>query len=73
MFTAGGAATVHPSTIALVAHLFGEAEGRELAAVWDTLSLHGEALFSLEGPLMPDLSTDGKLQDTWEEVFLPAA
>src|SRR5215468_200578 len=74
IFTAAGAAAVHPSTIALVAQLFGEAEARELAAAWDSLPLHGESLFSTEGPVLtdrPDIA--GKLQDAWEDVFLPAA
>jgi putative intracellular protease/amidase len=72
VFTAGGAATVHPSTIALVTQLFGEARGRELAAGWDTLPLHGESLFSRVGPEMrDDASISGGLQDRWEDVFLP--
>src|SRR5262249_27750550 len=64
IFTAGGAATVHPSTIALVAQLFGEAEARELAAAWDSLPFHGEELFSTEGPALFDRpEVAGKLQD----------
>jgi transcriptional regulator GlxA family with amidase domain len=74
IFTAGGAATVHASTIALVSHLFGEAHARELAANWDTLPLHGESLFSLVGPAMADEEqTVRAVQDRWENVFLPAA
>jgi transcriptional regulator GlxA family with amidase domain len=72
IFSAGGAGTVHPSTIALVWHLFGDAAGRALAAGWDTLPLFGEALFSLVGPVMKDdQQVKNKLQDTWENVFLP--
>ena len=72
VFTAGGAATVHPSTIALVRELFGEQQARELAAGWDTLPLHGDALFSAAGPVMRDDATVAAgLQDQWENVFLP--
>ncbi|MFD5633995.1 DJ-1/PfpI family protein [Streptomyces sp. NPDC058122] len=72
IFTAGGAATVHPSTIALVTHLFGEDRARALAATWDTLPLHGEALFNPEGPVSHDDETFVKgLQDGMEKVFLP--
>lgn len=74
LFTAGGAATVHPSTIALVSELFGEQQGRELAAAWDALPLHGEALFSRLGPEMhDDAAIASGLQDQWENVFLPPA
>ena len=74
LFTSGGAATVHPGTIALVTALFGEAQGRELAASWDTLPLHGEALFSKLGPEMRDDATIAVgLQDQWENDFLPQA
>jgi putative intracellular protease/amidase len=74
IFSAGGAATAHPSTIALVWHLFGEAQARELAANWDTHPLHGEALFALAGPVMnDDPATAAKVQDAWEDVFLPQA
>lgn len=73
IFSAGGAGTVHPSTIALVWHLFGEAAGRGLAAGWDTLPLHGDSLFSLTGPVMhDDEAVKRGLQDSWEDVFLPA-
>jgi transcriptional regulator GlxA family with amidase domain len=72
VFTAGGAATVHPSTIALVWHLFGEEKARDLAAAWDSLPLHGERLFSLVGPvLVDDEAAKRRLQDTWENLFLP--
>jgi transcriptional regulator GlxA family with amidase domain len=72
VFTAAGAATVHPSTIALVSHLFGEDKARDLAATWDTLSLHGEGLFSLVGPaLCDDDAMKSALQDMWEKVLLP--
>src|SRR5262245_16649745 len=72
IFSAGGAGTVHPSTIALVWHLFGDAAGRGLAAGWDALPLYGEALFSLDGPIMKDdEQVKSQLQDAWEDVFLP--
>jgi putative intracellular protease/amidase len=74
IFSAAGAATVHPSTIALVWHLFGDQAGRELAANWDSLPLHGEQLFALAGPQMSDDSeTKAAVQDSWEDVLLPAA
>lgn len=74
IFTAAGAATVHPSTIALIWHLFGDQAARELAANWDTLPLHGEHLFSLAGPRMNDHpATLQAAQDTWEDLLLPAA
>src|SRR5262245_9343356 len=67
IFSAGGAGTVHPSTIALVWHLFGDAAGRALAAGWDASPLFGESLFSLAGPVMnDDEKTKNQLQDTWE-------
>lgn len=72
LFTSGGAATVHPGTMALVTELFGEAQARELAAGWDTLPLHGDALFSKLGPEMnDDPATAAGLQDQWENLFLP--
>lgn len=71
-FTAGGAGTVHPSTLALVWHLFGDAAGRALAAGWDATPLFGEILFSLDGPVMnDDAEVKSKLQDAWENLFLP--
>jgi putative intracellular protease/amidase len=74
IFSAAGAATVHPSTIALVWHLFGDNAGRELAANWDSLPLHGETLFSLTGPQMTDeAETKAAIQAAWEDVLLPAA
>lgn len=73
VFTAGGAATVHPSTIALIAHLYGPERARALATSWDTLPLHGESLFELEGPLSnDDPITKAQIQDGMEKVFLPA-
>lgn len=73
IFSAGGAGTVHPSTIALAWHLFGDAAGRDLALGWDASPLFGETLFSLEGPKMnDDEAARSKLQDAWEDVFLPA-
>ncbi|MFF0598771.1 DJ-1/PfpI family protein [Streptomyces antibioticus] len=72
IFTAGGAATVHPSTIALVTHLFGEDRARALAGTWDTLPLHGDTLFHPEGPLSNDNPTFvNNLQNAMEKVFLP--
>jgi putative intracellular protease/amidase len=72
--TAAGAATVHPSTIALIWHLFGDKAGRQLAVNWDTLPLHGEQLFSLTGPRMNDHATSLQaVQDAWEDLLLPAA
>jgi transcriptional regulator GlxA family with amidase domain len=74
LFSAAGAATVHPSTIALVWHLFGDQAARELAANWDTLPLHGERLFSLTGPhMIDDARTAAAVQASWEDVLLPAA
>ena len=72
VFSSGGAGTVHPSTMALVWHLFGDEAGRALAAGWDALPLHGESLFALLGPVMNDdpVVASG-LQDAWEGVFLP--
>lgn len=71
-FTAGGAGTVHPSTLALVWHLFGAAAGRGLAAGWDASPLFGEMLFALDGPVMnDDTVVKAQLQDAWENVFLP--
>jgi putative intracellular protease/amidase len=72
VFTAGGAATVHPSTIALVWHLFGADSARDLAATWDARPLHGDSLFSLFGPaLIDDELAKRELQDSWEMMFLP--
>ncbi|MFF3957492.1 hypothetical protein ACFYY1_30405 [Streptomyces sp. NPDC001890] len=72
IFTAGGAGTVHASTIALVDELFGRDQARDLAATWDSLPFYGEALFNPEGPVMND-EPEGKaaLQDAWENTFLP--
>jgi hypothetical protein len=73
IFSAGGAGTVHPSTIALAWHLFGDDVGRGLASGWDALPLFGESLFSLDGPVMhDDEQVKRSLQDAWEDVFLPA-
>ena len=72
IFSAGGAGTVHPSTIALAWHLFGDGAGRGLATGWDATPLFGESLFSLEGPVMNDNEVlKAQLQDAWEDVFLP--
>jgi transcriptional regulator GlxA family with amidase domain len=74
IFSAGGAATVHPSTIALIWHLFGDDAARGLAANWDSLPLHGEHLFALAGPVMhDDADTKATVQANWEDVLLPAA
>ena len=73
VFTAGGAGTVHPSAIALAWHVFGDEAGRELAASWDASPLYGDALYSLVGPVMnDDPAVKARLQDMWENVFLPA-
>ena len=38
----------------------------------DATPLFGESLFSLDGPVMnDDVAAKAKLQDTWENVFLP--
>lgn len=72
IFSAGGAGTVHPSSIALAWHLFGDAAGRDLASGWDATPLFGESLFSLVGPVMnDDAGVKRHLQDAWEDVFLP--
>jgi transcriptional regulator GlxA family with amidase domain len=72
LFTAGGAGTVHPSTIALVWHLFGKEYAADLAATWDTLPLHDDALFALDGPQVnDDAQAMARLQHNWERVFLP--
>lgn len=72
LFTSGGAATVHPGTIALVRALLGEQVARGLARSWDTEALHGEALYSDIGPVMNDDAVATKaLQDQLEMVFLP--
>ena len=72
IFTSGGAATVHPGTIALVRALLGEPVSRSLAQSWDTQALHGESLYSDLGPVMNDDADATKaLQDQLEMVFLP--
>jgi hypothetical protein len=63
---------VHAGTIALVSHLFGEDHARNLAATWDSLPLHGESLFALDGPVMhDDPAIQSRVQDAWETTFLP--
>ncbi|KNY16524.1 hypothetical protein AKG11_12595 [Shinella sp. SUS2] len=72
IFTSGGAGTVHPSTIALVAQLFDQDVAKGLAANWDSLALHGDILLQADGPVMglhPDLAKSA--QDSFEMVFLP--
>lgn len=72
IFTSGGAATVHPGTIALVRALLGEDSARNLAQSWDTQALHGESLYSDLGPVMnDDPVAAAALQDQLEKVFLP--
>jgi transcriptional regulator GlxA family with amidase domain len=72
IMTSGGAGTVHPSTIALVSRLFGEEAARGLAAAWDSLPLHGESLFNLDGPVMYDVpELVANVQDQFEMIFLP--
>lgn len=73
IFTSGGGGTVHASTIALVAQLFGREAARGLAANWDSLELHGDVLLEADGPIMgggtPELTAAA--QDGLEMVFLP--
>lgn len=73
IFTAAGGSAVHPSTIALVWHLFDEELALHLSLMWDTLGAHGKQLFALQGP---DYGTypeyEGKLQDQWEDALLPS-
>lgn len=74
IFTAAGGSAVHPSTIALIWHLFGEELALQLSLMWDTLGAHGKSLFALEGPdygVYPNY--EGKLQDQWENALLPDA
>ncbi|HEH8398713.1 TPA: DJ-1/PfpI family protein [Pseudomonas aeruginosa] len=72
IFTAGGAATVHPSTIALVGELFGIDAAKNLAGSWDTWALHGDVLFQPLGPkMLQDTEAERALQDQLELVFLP--
>jgi putative intracellular protease/amidase len=72
VFTVAGAASVHPSTMALLWHLFGEEKARGQAAAWDTLALHGETVFSLVGPaLVDDPIIASGLQDQYEMMFVP--
>ncbi|MFE3543887.1 DJ-1/PfpI family protein [Nocardia sp. NPDC059177] len=74
IFTSGGAATVHPSTIALITELFGKERAAALAGTWDTLPLHGDSLFELEGPISNDNADFvAGLQSGMEKVFLPVA
>ena len=72
VFSAAGGSAVHPSTVALAWHLFGDDWGRTLSLMWDTLGAHGKALFQLEGPeygMYPQYETP--LQDEWEPILLP--
>lgn len=72
IFTSGGAGTVHPSTIGLVAQLFGREVAKQLSANWDSLPLHGDMLLEADGPAMrdqPELA--GAAQDSFEMAFLP--
>jgi putative intracellular protease/amidase len=72
VFTVAGAASVHPSTMALVWHLFGDEKARGQASAWDTIPLHGETVFSLVGPeLVDDPQTASSLQDQYEMMFVP--
>lgn len=72
IFTSGGAATVHPGTIALTQALLGDDAARNLANAWDTRALHGELLFAPLGRVMHDdpVATSA-LQDQLETTFLP--
>ncbi|WPS11062.1 DJ-1/PfpI family protein (plasmid) [Klebsiella aerogenes] len=72
IFTSGGAATVHPSTIALTNALIGSNAAYNLANSWDSRALHGDILFNDLGPVMQDDPVAAaKLQDQLEMVFLP--
>ncbi|MCF6133144.1 DJ-1/PfpI family protein [Flavobacterium wongokense] len=72
IMTSGGAGTVHPSTIALVWKLFGEEAAKGLSAAWDSLPLHGNSLFSADGPVMNDIpELLSGVQDQFEMIFLP--
>ena len=72
IFTSGGAATVHPGTIALAQALLGSEAARNLANAWDTRALHGESLFADLGPAMTDdAAAAAALQDQLETTFLP--
>lgn len=72
IFTAAGGSAVHPSTIALIWHLFGEDLALQLSLMWDTLGAHGKQLFALQGP---DYGTypeyEATLQTQWEDSLLP--
>lgn len=72
IFTSGGAATVHPSTVALAWTLFGSETAHTLANAWDSLALHGDLLFADQGPVMHDSPKElSDLQDYYEKIFLP--
>lgn len=72
IFTSGGAGTVHPSTIALVAQLFGRDTARSLGTNWDSLPLHGDVLLQPDGPIMGNMPKLTEVaQDSFEMVFLP--
>jgi putative intracellular protease/amidase len=72
LFTAAGGSAVHPSTIALVWHLFGQDLAQTLSLMWDSLGAHGKTLFELEGPDYGHYEQlESKLQDDWEDSLLP--
>jgi putative intracellular protease/amidase len=72
IFSAAGGSAVHPSTIALVWHLFGKDLAQTLSLMWDSLGAHGKALFELEGPDYGHYEEfESKLQDDWEDSLLP--
>ena len=72
IFSAAGGGAVHPSTIALVWHLFGQELAETLSLMWDTRGPHGKTLFALEGPdYITYEQAESKLQDDWEDSLLP--
>lgn len=73
IFTAAGGSAVHPSTIALAWHHFGQELALTLSLMWDTLGAHGDKLFALVGPdygRYPQY--EARIQDEWEDKLLPS-
>jgi hypothetical protein len=66
IFSAAGAATVHPSTIALAWHPFGDQAGRDLFALTGPPMLTGP-------PISDHAETTAAVQAAWEDVLPPAA
>ena len=72
VWTAAGGSAAHPSTTALVAHLFGQELGRVIGMMWDTLPMHGKVLFQPIGPEFLNFPFYSReLQDQWEDQLLP--